>query len=1022
MSQFNSNESYDKIIEFWKSFFPEINSAEEFNRIISIFFDESIEEIAKLREKDTLSKKIIGKYFPPRNVNIYLKGINNQIQKEIQWVYFFEPIVNTYFTSLYKKLSYKKSIENIDFFMKSILSNLYKKLVNMAYRVIVLEISIAKEDERLKGETSVERGKYYCDVLLRDNEYLKEIYEIYPELIRLLDKRTKNYFDYIDEIIANIEQKPEIESAHIGKIKNIEIGQGDTHNKGRSVAKIIFEKVIFYYKPRSLDMECKYSELQNWLKENNKWYHMMKCAKVINFDSFGLMEKIENSECRDMNDIHEFYYQMGQLLCILLSLNSKDFHCENIIASGYSPIPIDLETFVHVVVDEIDNDNIIFEVNRVIQDSVIGTSLLPTLLPNMNTEEVIEVGAMGKAEKQSSPFKTQILKNIDTDDVQIEFVNKDLPFALNYPRVNGKIIGCSQYLSDVRKGFSNLYIWITENKELYMNEIKTLFMNTRCRVIAKNTNIYTQLVETGYHPDLLHNQWDRKIYFCRLGMLYKDNKNYLSLYRDEYYELLEGDIPIYTAMADKGEIYNSSFQKIFSLNATDIAMNKIQRKIEKMGNIDYQRQIALINHSFMGCKIVTDVSVGTDIRFDMSPAVNKTNLDKKYSCAETIATLSSDRGIKQTRDNKKEIMWIGMRGFGKDFYSITPVGLSLYQGNSGVSLFYSALYTKTKQMKYREMEMQAFLPVLNYLKLEKYENIEGMGAFTGFTSYIYCLLRLYKYNVDTNIDSRIFNEILNKSISYLQDKVLLENNMDLLSGLAGVLGVCLSIYHADESGNVVKKKVWELIVKIVEILVKDAKEIDNSCVTWCENGDIGYAHGNAGIITQLARYYGITHDIKLKRVIDMALNYERKYHFESEKQIWTFRQNVHYFSWCNGIAGLLLEKVILLKCGWDDSLLYKELRLLIEQLKSTGFGTDISICHGDMGSIQILIFASAFLNDKELYNQCENTKSKFVDWFLNFKLKEYKCLEDWGIMTGITGIGMSLIDNENQIVDILCLM
>ena len=110
----------------------------------------------------------------------------------------------------------------------------------------------------------------------------------------------------------------------------------------------------------------------------------------------------------------------------MFSLNSKDFHCENIIASGYSPIPIDLETFVHVVVDEIDNDNIIFGVNRVIQDSVIGTSLLPTLLPNMNTEEVIEVGAMGKAEKQSSPFKTQIIKNIDTDDVQIEFVNKGI--------------------------------------------------------------------------------------------------------------------------------------------------------------------------------------------------------------------------------------------------------------------------------------------------------------------------------------------------------------------------------------------------------------------------------------------------------------------------------------------------------------------------------------------------------------------------------------------------------------------
>lgn len=1021
MSKFNSNENYDKIIEFWKSFFPEINSVEEFKRIISIFFDENIEEIAKLREEDKLSG-IIGKYFSHRNVNIYLKEINNQIQKEIQWVYFFEPIVNSYFTSLYKKMSYRKSIENIDFFVKSILSNLYKKLLNMAYRVIVLEISIAKEDKLLKGDTSVERGKYYCDILLRDKDYIKEIYGIYPELIRLLDNRAKNYFDYIDEIITNIEQKPEIELAHIGKIKSIEIGQGDTHNKGRSVAKIIFEKGIFYYKPRSLSMECKYLELQNWLKENNKCYHIMKCAKVISFDSFGLMEKIENSECRDMNDIHDFYYQMGQLLCILFSLNSKDFHCENIIASGYSPIPIDLETFVHVVVNEIDNDNIIFGVNRVIQDSVIGTSLLPTLLPNMNTEEVIEVGAMGKAEKQNSPFKTQILKNIDTDDVQIEFVNKDLPFALNYPRVNGKIIGCSQYLSDVRNGFGDLYIWITENKELYINEIKTLFTNTKCRVIAKNTNIYTQLLETGYHPDLLHNQWDRKIYFCRLGMLYKNNTKYLSLYRDEYYELLEGDIPIYTAMADKGEIYNSSFQRLFSLDAADIAMNKIQNKIKKMGNIDYQRQIALINHSFMGCKIVTDVSTGTDIRFDMSFVFNKVNSEKRYFCAETIAALCFDRSIKQTRNNKNEIMWIGMRGFGKDFYSITPVGLSLYQGNSGVSLFYSALYIKTKQMKYREMEMQAFLPVLNYLKQEKYEDIEGLGAFTGFTSYIYSLLHLYKYNVDANIDSHVFNAILDKSISYIQGKISLENNMDFLTGLAGVLGVCLSMYHAKESENGVKKKVWVLIVEIVETLVAGVKEVDNSCVTWCENGDIGYAHGNAGLITQLVKYYDITHDIKVKRIIDMALNYERKYHFDPRKEIWTFRHNVHYFSWCNGIAGLLLEKVILLKSGWDDPLLYKELCILINQLKGTGFGTDISICHGDMGSIQILKFASAFLNDKELYNQCENTKSNFVDWFLNFKLKEYRYLEDWGLMTGITGIGMSLIDNENQVVDILCLM
>lgn len=59
--------------------------------------------------------------------------------------------------------------------------------------------------------------------------------------------------------------------------------------------------------------------------------------------------------------------------------------------------------------------------------------------------------------KQISPFKTQVLRNTKADNIEIEFVNKELPLAQNYPKYNGTVIGCSNYLQEVRNGFSCIY-------------------------------------------------------------------------------------------------------------------------------------------------------------------------------------------------------------------------------------------------------------------------------------------------------------------------------------------------------------------------------------------------------------------------------------------------------------------------------------------------------------------------------------------------------------------------------------
>lgn len=1019
-NKMSSIEEYSKVIEFWKSFFPEVKDYREVKKIVKDILGINIEKAAMYREENKQKKGIKYKYFTLNVEDSNLSELNDEIQKEIQWIYFFEPIISCYFKIYYNKLLQKKCLRDVNVFVKNILVNLYKRLVNMSYRMLVMETNIASEEGRLLGNTSIERGAFYSCKLLRNKEYLSEIYDIYPELIRLLDNHTKNYFNYVDEILSNIEKISVTRNFIDGKIKTLQIGQGDTHNKGRSVVKILLEDKTFYYKPRTLCMEKKYIELQKWLEKNNTNYHKMKCCKVLDFQTFGIMEKVENTECYSRGEVKEFYYKMGQLLCILYTLNSKDFHCENLVADGKFPVLIDLETLLHVSINDTDYNNIILDVNEEIQNSVIGTSLLPTLLPNMNTEEVIEVGGMGKGNKQSSPFKTQIIKEVNADDIRIEFVNKELPFALNFPKFDSEIIGCAEYLQEIQDGFSNLYIWIEKNKNLYIHEVTKLFSGEKCRAILKNTNIYTQLLETGYHPDVLHNEWDRKIYFCRLGLLFRNEKSskFLPLYRDEYNEMLNGDVPIYNIDTNGYAIYNASGNEIYEIRKTDTVMQRVKKKIDNMGKCDYQRQISLINHSFIGCKIKTNIVTGTDVKFS-----NKLHCDKRknvtINCAKQIGDLCAERGVKRGRVGQTEIMWIGMRGFGEEFYKIVPVGLSLYQGNCGIALFYFLLYKKSRQEMYKDVAGLAFSPIKKFLQQNKYEDMEGIGAFTGLTSYVYTLLYLYNHNMVENVDAKMLSEIINKSIGYLKKRIHSEDNMDLLSGIAGILGVFLSA-HKIIDGE--KKYIWTFITELVNILLDNLIRVGDSCITWHANGDIGYAHGNAGIVSQLARYYKITHDGKVKETIKCALNYERKIHFNSENEIWIFRKNIHYFSWCNGVAGLLLEKIILLQCGWNDSMIKQEILILIEQLKEKGFGTDTSICHGDMGSIQILTYVGWYLKKADLYSQCLSTKEEFLEWFLAMKLNDYVYLEDWGLMTGITGIGMALISDSNEIFDLLSLM
>ena len=126
-------------------------------------------------------------------------------------------------------------------------------------------------------------------------------------------------------------------------------------------------------------------------------------------------------------------------------------------------------------------------------------------------------------------------------------------------------------------------------------------------------------------------------------------------------------------------------------------------------------------------------------------------------------------------------------------------------------------------------------------------------------------------------------------------------------------------------------------------------------------------------------------------------------------------------SWCNGIAGMLIAKMIMTKSRGTSELFEQEIHRLADQLKNVGFGVTNCLCHGDMGSLVVLKNAADYIQDEELSKECRATSAEFIKKNIN---KDMFVREDWGLMTGVSGVGfglLELMEDKDLLLSILSL-
>jgi lantibiotic modifying enzyme len=377
----------------------------------------------------------------------------------------------------------------------SFLDKLYYKtqefLVNSYERVLV---SAFQEYKNNHNNTDFSKfGKY----LLESN--WKIVFDKYPALKKIFFKEEEkihiNYLtihklfsDDTDLLVKN-----NILNNLDNKIEDIEIGIGDFH-LGKSTAIVSLEnnrEIIF--KPTNGNVSKAYFKLLEWM-DNHLSLGDYK-YKVLNKYHYHWQEFVNQTPCESTKDLEIYYKRAGYLLTILYMLNSTDFHAENIISNGNTPILIDHETifqprvgkkylsfFKNFSVDNESNDK---------EDSVLNSCLLP----NNEAKNLFPIGMCGfGCNNQRYGYSYQnvgVNRFTDNWDIVPKLVKEDF-IKKNVPEFNGDKIFANNYIEKLTEGFEESYKLFADKKEELLSENSPLrtFENVTIRHIWRSTNVY----------------------------------------------------------------------------------------------------------------------------------------------------------------------------------------------------------------------------------------------------------------------------------------------------------------------------------------------------------------------------------------------------------------------------------------------------------------------------------------------------------------------------------------------------
>lgn len=97
------------------------------------------------------------------------------------------------------------------------------------------------------------------------------------------------------------------------------------------------------YKPRSLEIDRAWEIFVSSLTEAG---FAIDVPHAADMGTYGYVEFVEHTPCKTEEEVRSYFRNAGGIMALLYAFDGNDFHYENLIASGSSPVIIDVETLM----------------------------------------------------------------------------------------------------------------------------------------------------------------------------------------------------------------------------------------------------------------------------------------------------------------------------------------------------------------------------------------------------------------------------------------------------------------------------------------------------------------------------------------------------------------------------------------------------------------------------------------------------------------------------------------------------
>ncbi|MBD2694676.1 type 2 lanthipeptide synthetase LanM family protein [Anabaena catenula] len=946
---------------------------------------------------------------------------------EVEFLYAIEPLINQALEKLDQEIkTLLETRQDLPLDPQTIrlilLADLPKKLLSILSRTMVLELNVARLQGVLKNETSKERFQSFIE-RLKQPKLALAIFQEYPVLARqltiVINHWLKNSLEFIRHLCSDWEDTINTfnQGTSPGLLVALEGGLGDSHRGGQSVMIAKFESGLkLVYKPKNLDVDVHFQELLAWLNKRGN-HPPFQLLKILNYGDHGWVEFIEAKSCTNVEQIQRFYERQGGYLALFYALAATDFHHENLIAISEYPIMIDLEALFHPYNSELDNSQSQTLANLQMAYSVLRVGLLPRKNWGNDKLEGIDISGLGGLPGQLIPRGVSSWEGKGTDEMRLTREQVEMPVGKNLPSLDGKLVNVLDYSESIIAGFTSIYQLLVKHRDelLSLDSPLTRFANDEVRVILRNTATYAKILWESCHPDLLRDALDRERCFDRLWIDVKYRPELEKVIAAEQQDLWQEDIPIFTTRPMSRDLYTSTDELIPDY-FTQSGMTIVQQHLQQLNQQDMNRQIWFIRASLATLGLETEqpesakreplhlTSIGQDKKTE-----EKGNRERLLSGAIAIGDHLEELALR----GEDDATWLGLNWMDEKQWSVRPLKIDLYDGISGIVFFLAYLGELTGEKRYKNLAEAALRTVQRQIIERDQGFIKSIGAFNGLGGIIYTLSHLGSlWNKPSLLsEAQALTELLPSLIAE-------DERLDIIAGSAGCIAGLITLYRCQPD-----EKILALARQCGERLVSQATPKKQGRAWVIKKGSSealsGFSHGAAGIAWALLELAALTGERDFYQAALDGITYERSLFYPKLSNWLDLREaptkdksNQHYCmtAWCHGAPGIGLAR---LRClpYIDDLAIRAEINTAIKTTLEQGFGFNHSLCHGDLGNLELILQASSILQDSQYQIQLDCLTTLILDsidkqgWLCGVPLG----VETPGLMTGLAGIGYELL-------------